>query len=181
MSEELIIRHCAPTLAGLKTGSMFSYEPAAGEDLRCEIRSMNRRLVRKGLRMLPLRMRCGRVLIYIYRPHRLRDDLARADAAAILSPRGYCCGKPEQCVVQLIRRLRSGADFPHEIGLFLGYPPEDVAGFIAHGASGCKCCGCWKVYGDEKKAEALFARYRTCTDIYLRAWSLGSTVEQLAV
>lgn len=46
-------------------------------------------------------------------------------------------------------------EFPHEVGLFLSYPPEDVKGFIDHRANDFKCAGLWKVYGDEEKARAV--------------------------
>lgn len=44
-------------------------------------------------------------------------------------------------------------EFPHEVGLFLGYPPEDVEGFIENKARSCKITGYWKVYSDEEKAK----------------------------
>ncbi len=56
-------------------------------------------------------------------------------------------------------RKREREDFPHEIGLFLSYPPEDVAGFIANHASLGKCTGTRKVYGDVQTAKITFARY----------------------
>ena len=67
------------------------------------------------------------------------------------------------------------------MGLFLSYPPEDVKGFIDHRASGFKCAGLWKVYGDEEKARSLFWKYRKCTEIYCTLWQSGSKLEQLAV
>ena len=48
-------------------------------------------------------------------------------------------------MVELVRRLNGEEAFPHEIGLFLGYPPEDVDAFIKNGAAGEKCIGMWKV------------------------------------
>lgn len=45
-----------------------------------------------------------------------------------------------------MRRLQRFEAFPHEIGLFLSYPPEDVRGFIEHKGHESKCEGCWKVY-----------------------------------
>ena len=65
-----------------------------------------------------------------------------------------------------MKRIKSGNEFPHEIGLFLGYPPEDVDGFINNGAKGAKYVGTWKVYGDESIAKRTFAQYknvRKCT------------------
>ena len=72
-------------------------------------------------------------------------------------------------------------EFPHEVGLFLSYPPEDVKGFIDHRANDFKCAGLWKVYGDEEKARSLFAKYKKCTEIYCTLWQSGSKLEQLAV
>ena len=59
MSEELVIRHCSPTLAGLKTGSLFSCPCRGWEQLTPAIRSLNHKLVPRGLRVLPLRLRGG--------------------------------------------------------------------------------------------------------------------------
>ena len=56
------------------------------------------------------------------------------------------------------------------MGLFLGYPPEDVAGFIRNGARGAKCVGTWKMCGDEEKARRTFRRYAACTRAYRRAY-----------
>ena len=72
-------------------------------------------------------------------------------------------------------------DFPHEVGLFLSYPPEDVKGFIENRAANAKCTGVWKVYGDERQARQTFAKYKKCTDIYCRSWRAGSSLERLAV
>ena len=73
-------------------------------------------------------------------------------------------------------RLRRESDFPHEVGLFLGYPPRDVEGFIREKARRAKCTGAWKVYGDEEVARKTFALYKRCTracrDDYLRHRSL---------
>ena len=75
MSEELVVRQCAPTLAGIKTGSLFSCPCDSPEELRQEVRRINRLLAGKGLCLLPLRFDGGRALLYLYRPSRLRQDL----------------------------------------------------------------------------------------------------------
>ncbi len=181
MPEELVIRHCAPTLAGLKTGSLFSCRYETEERLRRDVREMNRLLVPKGLRVLSLRYREGLALIYLYRPARLGRDLTVPLAARLLEERGYPRGSADLCVIKLLHRLRESREFPHEIGLFLGYPPVDVAGFIRWGARGCKCVGDWKVYGDEEQARRLFDQYRRCTRAYQALWRRGKTVAELAV
>ena len=62
MSTELLIRCCAPTLAGMKTGSMYSCPCADRETLLRELQGMNRLLSPKGLCILPLRFEEERAL-----------------------------------------------------------------------------------------------------------------------
>ena len=181
MSEELVVRQCAPTLAGIKTGSLFSCPCDSPEELRQEVRRINRLLAGKGLCLLPLRFDGGRALLYLYRPSRLRQDLEDAEAVRLLEESGYPCHSAGQCVACLIRRLRENDEFPHEIGLFLSYPPEDVIGFIEHHAADFKYAGLWKVYGDEQRARDLFAKYQRCTEIYCQRLHAGSSIAQLAV
>ena len=180
MSEELLVRHCSPTLAGIKTGNLFSCSYRDRKRLMGEISRINRRVVPKGLRVLPLRAEEGRALIYVYRPDRLRRDFSRRSVRRILDERGYKQCSPQQCIIKLMERLQQ-EDFPHEIGLFLGYPPEDVKGFIENGAAYSKCTGYWKVYGDHAAAEKTFAQYRKCTAVYCEQWKKGRAIERLVV
>lgn len=179
MSEEQIIRNCSPTLAGLKTGSLFAAEFADKGERVETLRGWNAMLLKKGLRAMPLGEKKGRTLVYIYRISRLSRDLQDPAARLILNRRGYDCDRPELCIVCLAKRIERGAEFPHEIGLFLGYPPEDVSGFI-YGKK-CKMTGAWKVYGDEVSAERMFARYKKCSRIYGELYSSGHSVERLTV
>ena len=165
MSEEILIRQGAPTLAGIKTGSLFPCPCEDREDLLADIRRLNRLLVPKGLCLLPIRFLEGQALLYLYRPAELRRDLQDVLASELLRQAGYADESCARCVAQLIRRFRESGEFPHEVGLFLSYPPEDVKGFIDHRANDFKCAGLWKVYGDEAKAQALFAKFKKCTEI----------------
>ncbi len=181
MSEEAIIRHCAPTLAGLKTGNLFNFRYASRAEMRDAIGAWNRKLHAKGVRVLPLRYQNGSALIYLFRPSLLSKDIRNREAGRMLAERGYNPAACGSCIVHLIERLSEGSEFPHEIGLFLGYPPEDVCGFIENRNCGCKCTGCWKVYGDRETAEKTVQRFRKCTQIYQDQWKKGKTVEQLTV
>lgn len=179
MHDEMVIRHCAPTLASIKTGSLFSPCETEKEVLR-SVRELNRRLGCKGLRVMPLRRRDGKCLVYVYRPGKLARDLNDEHARSILAELDYPSGSPCSCLKRLRERLRTSEEFPHEIGLFLGYPPEDVASFMGKQEE-AKCVGCWKVYGDEARARRLFAQYEHCTSIYLRHYALGKCIERLTV
>ncbi len=181
MSEELFIRHCSPTLARLKAGSMFPCSYDSVKELAEYLRQVNRVLVPKGLRVLPLRQRNGRALIYVYRTKALQQVLEDQTALEVLQKFGYKDNHLEHCICKLVNRFRADEEFPHEVGLFLGYPPEDVCGFIENKACGQKCVGCWKVYGDEESAKKTFALYKKCTDVYCTQWEKGKSIEQLTV
>ncbi len=181
MSEGLLVRHYSPTLAGMKTGNIFNCKFTDSAKMRSCLRCWNCMLIKKGLRVLPLRYRENRALVYVYRPSKLSQDLKCGGARKILEDRGYEAGKTECCIKELMKRLKENEDFPHEIGLFLGYPPEDVQGFIENRAEGYKCIGCWKVYGDADAAQKIFSKYKKCTDIYCTMFEKGMSIERLTV
>ena len=236
MSEEILVKQGAPTLAGIKTGSLFPCPCRDESALLDDIRRLNRLLAPKGLCLLPIRFQdeqallylyrpavlhrdlqnrlarrilsdagypadggCGRCVtqlirrfreggqfphevgLFLYRPARLRRDLADGGAQALLRQSGYGCESCGRCIAQLIRRLQAGGEFPHEVGLFLSYPPEDVQGFIDHRACDFKCAGLWKVYGDEQQAQRLFSRFKHCTEDYCARWQTGWDIDRLAV
>lgn len=181
MSDYDLILHCAPTLAGLKTANLFTSPAVSDSELNKQIRRINKRIVPFGVRILPLRRMKKKALIYLYRPDRLEQDLSNRKAEEILKKANYPDGRPECRLKELVTRLRYANDFPHEIGLFLGYPPEDVDGFISNQAKEYKCVGCWKVYGDEEAAQKKFAEFKLCTECYCNSRNKGMTLEKLIV
>lgn len=179
MSEEIIIRQCAPTLAGIKTGSLFPHPYESRKQVTEEIRSFNRWYLKRGLCLLPLRYTDSSVLLLLFRPEQLSEDLKRPLSASILSECGYACKTCGEHIAALIQRFTGQEQFPHEIGLFIGYPPDDVLGFIRNHAENYKMAGLWKVYGDEARACCLFKSYKQCTKNYCGLWEAGATLEQL--
>ena len=142
MLEALLARHAAPVLAGMKTANLFSVQGLWLHDLQREIFALTKQLAPKGLRLMLLCPGRGRALVYVYRPALLARDLERPEARALLSYLGY----PQDmagCLLTLKRQMAHNAQFPHEIGLFLGYPLCDVLGFLRHAGrhSKCACSG----------------------------------------
>ncbi len=181
MSEELIVEQCSPTLAGIKTGSLFTVPSKNGGELKESIKRLNSVMVPRGIRVIPVKKLKSRVLIYLYRPERLKEDLRDSVAENILSEKNYPIKNADLCVAELIKRLKSGGDFPHEVGLFLGYPSEDVNGFIKYGADKAKLVGTWRVYGDMEAAKKKFALYNKCTGLYKKAYRKHNSFDRLIV
>lgn len=133
--ETVMIEQCSPVLAGLKAAGLFRYETSDCKDLAERVRGWNARLGEKGLRVRVLKgcVRSHRYLVYVYRESRLREVLADENVRAFLAQEGYTLSEDGGCeplLRQMARRLCCEAEFPHEIGVFLGYPLTDVVGFI---------------------------------------------------
>ena len=180
MLQDALIQHCAPTLAGIKTGNLFSF-PFPVSEIIDEIKYINVSLREKGLRLIPLRKKRKNTLIYLYRPEKLKEDLSAPEAVDILKKKGYSMRGADCMVAELSRHVSCDPEFPHEIGLFLGYPPSDVKCFLKSPCNGVRCAGCWKAYSNEKEAEEIFKKYKRCTRLYLSEMKKGKTLESLAV
>ena len=181
--EQVLAAQCAPTLAGVKPASLFRWR---GEDLAAACRTVaawGRTVARSGLsvRVLKLCPKDGALLVYVYRERQLAALLADGETQAFLRGAGYCPGGCGDMLTQLSRRLRCAEEFPHEIGVFLGYPLEDVKGFIRYGGRNFTCAGCWKAYGDPDAAARHFAQLNKCTRVYLRLFHEGTPIFRLAV
>ena len=181
MSDAFLVEHCAPTFAGLKTGNLLRISYADIEVFREELRRLNGILKKKGLRAVPVRMTAEFALVYLYRPDFLKRDLGSEEATCLLKSLGYEPQSVNRSVAFLARMMREKEAFPHEIGLFLGYPPEDVLGFMKSSREGVKCVGCWKVYGDEARARAAFWRFQRCREVFEENVQRGRKLEALIV
>lgn len=179
--EETLIRHCAATLARHKCGSLFAYAPGPGESLEENLAAVNARLAGRGVQARLMKRRAQGGLIYVYRPDQLATRLAQPEILAFLKERGYAGPALEGALETLARRLGQGEEFPHEIGVFLGYPLVDVLGFIAHGGREFCCLGCWKAYSDAEQARRTFALYHKCREVYLACYRRGFDVARLTV
>lgn len=180
--ETFLVEQCAPVLAGIKPGSMFPYQPQQEEQLPVLLRHWNQQLAPKGVQVTSIK-RCRRIggyLIYVYRPRQIEAILAQPAVAEFLRSCGY---SPDMTLPQtlrlLTRRLCQSPDFPHEVGIFLGYPLADVLGFIEHDGKNSLCTGCWKVYHEPQKARQTFQKYRACTRTYRDLYHRGHSAAQL--
>lgn len=136
----------------------------------------------KGVNVQALRVRKNRALLYVYRPKQLRLILEDPQARGMLERFGY---RESDSVTDMVNRLaenvRNRETFPHEIGLFLGYPVEDVRGFIENKGLGAKMTGVWKVYADVESAARCFRRFRKCSQVYATKFREGYSLSRLTI
>ncbi|MBR6204030.1 MAG: DUF3793 family protein [Candidatus Methanomethylophilaceae archaeon] len=175
--QERIVRHCAPTLAGIKCGSMFRMRGSSGDIIEA-VRAVNRILQSTGVSVMVLRSWQDAVLVYVYRPEMLSRVVSDNRVREFLAGFGYCSDGYASNLRHLVSRY-GGDAMPHEVGVFLGYPLDDVKGFIDD-RSGCTCSGCWKCYSDPAEAECRFRRCRQCTSRCVEMFVSGMTLDAMA-
>ena len=133
MLERALIDHGSPTLANMKVGSLFTTPCADADGFRAEFRRVQAALESRGVSLTILRVQQERALVYVYRQEALAALLAKADVQAFLRAMGYGDTSPDGALAFLRQRLAESPCFPHEIGVFLGYPLSDVIAFMRDG------------------------------------------------
>lgn len=197
MLEKSIIKHCSPTLAGLKTANMFTYMFQSIDMMEMELQEQNEKLNEKGVFVEVLKSGKSKALIYVYRKKKLENDLRQEGVQKLLCDFGYCdktcmenraesntrncTGNCEACLEKLKTRFFQYENFPHEVGVFLGYPLQDVTGFIEQKGKNYKFSGPWKVYEDAGEMKKVFRRYEKCSEVYNRLFAGGRSITQLTV
>lgn len=181
MLEKYLIEHCSPTLASLKTANLFGICVSDLNELIAQIQSLNNEFKFKGIEMTLLKYENKRALVYVYRRKQLEQDFNKPGVAAFMKKCGYPSIDVDYAIETLRQKLALSPEFPHEIGMFLGYPLEDVIGFIKNAGKNSKCTGCWKVYCNECQAKKTFAKFEKCRNIYKQLWQNGRDLLRLTV
>jgi len=171
--EQTIALHCAPALAGIKPANLVSIRKHA--DVDAQIHAMNLQMSARGIRIERIGATARRCILLVYRTKKLKAHLSQPEASAFLNVCGYpVAGEALAAVEYLKQRIKTCRTFPHEIGVFLGYPIDDIKGFME--GKPCLMSGYWKVYADPEKAKRLFARYMKCREAVYRRVARGESL-----
>lgn len=181
--DTLLINHCAPTLAGLKPGALLCFHrQGTMDEFKKTVDKYNHKFNKKGLYFRILFTCPTRTLLYVYRPKMICEYVRRKCNLCFLRQFGY---NDSMTLTDMLNKLKERFSetgcFPHESGIFLGYPVEDVYGFIRNSGNHAKLCGEWKVYGDAQKAAEIFETYTRCRQDYINRFSVGIKLEELIV
>lgn len=168
-------RHCGITFAGLKPASLFWVH----QKHLTEIEHYSRCFALKGFTFTILKYSDEKALLFIFHEEKLKKVLFQADVFAFLQMYGYKFADLHQAIAQLRRRLQGSDAFPHEIGVFLGYPLADVRGFIQNAHGGYTIEGYWKVYEDPEAKAKLFAQFRRCSACICKKLRQGISLEAI--
>ena len=151
---------CAPVLKGIKISCLISMDARLRPGLP-EI------LMGTDVKYHCLSCSQGKCLVLFYRPDELEQYLKKAD------------------VSQLAQRVKDfsekGMGFPHEIGMFLGYPVADIRGFIENEGRKYLMIGYWKVYSNLSQARMIFKEYDRAKECAVQEYLTGKSIREISM
>lgn len=180
MSTETLVKFCAPTLAGIKVSSLFTYKFTCEKKLMEDVDSKNKLLNCKGLYFKILRIKNSIALIYVYRKKQLEKILENNENIIFLQEHGYDKLEISNVLAVLSQHMKN-EEFPHEIGVFLGYPLDDIKAFIKNKGKNEKYVGYWKAYTNAEYARKVSEKYRKCTNVYCKMFEKGTKITKLTI
>lgn len=119
-------------------------------------------LAESGLKVKVLADRGSSILLLLYSQDALGSLLAQKSVRIILGKAGYHDPADFEGVLSELERRVAGDGFPHEIGVFLGYPLKDVVGFMGWAQLSFTCQGPWKIFGKPEQSLQLAENHRLC-------------------
>ena len=174
--EMRIAFQCAPFIAGLKISNLLIFR-------RDELDELKDILKQVGISYFVVAVMDGRAAVLVFDRYRLEGYLQEGKVRQIFRDMGYqdfALGK-----ILLVFRLRYESylmqkqEFPHEMGLLLGYPVEDVEGFIFNRGRNCLYAGYWKVYKDLPEKMLLFHKFEKARDAVVQLSFRGIGIEEI--
>lgn len=178
--KRLLTRYCSPTLAGVKPAGLVTFPDDNPAGLHTVVGQYNRMLNQCDVYLRVLHKANRHPLLLVYRLDLLQTVLEDSAISDFL----HSCGYPNRDSVNekldiLARKISVWEDFPHEIGIFLGYPLPDVVSFCQNRGRHYKCCGAWKVYHDVETASKVFSCYRQCREAVCLELAKGASLVRL--
>ncbi len=181
--EDYLSFYCAPCLLGQKCANIFCMPLC----MYSEDSELSESLARAGFTLRLLYISGDRGHLILYSSDALAKVLAKHRVREALRFFGY---REESLGLQALsilfekledfsNRKKEGNDvlFPHEIGLFLGYPAQDVLQYYLKKGQDYIFSGYWKVYSNPLWAASQFRKYDAariyCINRHFRGYLLS--------
>lgn len=161
---------CAPLITGLKPSNLLIIPNANLVKVKQILKNSN-------ISYFLLLVQEQKTTLLLYSKQQLEAWLSEKRTIFFLRKMGY--QKASLCEVLPVFQMRyqkymsDSLDFPHEIGILLGYPLGDVEGFIQNSGKNYLYTGYWKVYENLAEKLKLFNRFEIARKTLLQLVSRG--------
>ena len=174
--EVQLLLQCAPMIAGLKASNLLIIASENEADAR-------RILNGTKISCARLARMDKKTTMLIYHEQWVKEYLASREVSELLRVLGYE-GKGFYEVLHSVRKkyrsyMKKEGEFPHELGLLLGYPAEDVKGYMDNKGRNYLCTGYWQVYADPAAKLNLFQKFELARERLIRAIFDGMEIQEV--
>lgn len=160
-STDCLPRTAHRALAGIKPANLVSCDRTIYPDLPEQLETYREAFAPRGMRFEIVCACRARYLLLVYNEAQLERYMQDERVQHVLRRFGYPVGSPLPELLAVLRKRIACTDgFPHEIGLFLGYPIEDVVGFIRYSGRGCKLTATGRFTVTQKRRLVCLTAYR---------------------
>lgn len=174
--EYQLVIQCAPLIAGIKISNLIIIQ-------RNRFQRLNDFLYNSRIFLRVLYAEEDKLTVLLYHSDLLVSYLAESGVRELLWEEGYREFDVEAVFLIFIRRYQSfrikGGDFPHELGLLLGYPLEDVKGFIQNRGKNSLYAGYWKVYANVPAKRDIFRLYEQAKELLIEILYQGVEMNEI--
>lgn len=180
--EDYIAEHIclnAPVITGLKPSAIITVTKAEKQILEDLF---------AGTKICIIGLHSGRKeSILLYQREKLEELLDRKAVQSFLQSLavGYGNFSLEEVLRYFTERFslykEKQADFPHEVGVFLGYPLRDVKIYMKNPLAKAKLTGYWKVFTEVESALACFQAYDMCIQSFTLMLKSGLSCRDLVM
>lgn len=171
--ENQLALQCAPLITGLKVSNLLILH-------KDSVSSVKRILKNTGISYVILADAQDKTMLLLYKADELSAYLERRRVKQLLTDMGYENHDLYEVLLLFqsrFKRYQSGcAEFPHEMGILLGYPVEDVHGFIKNKGKNSLYSGYWKVYENLPAKMRLFHKYDQSKETVIQLVSCGISI-----
>lgn len=155
-AETQLALQCAPLIAGVKISNLLVVSTGMEDTVKQCLR-------KSGISFLLLLRTREKARYLLFRKKPLEAYLMRKEIRELLQESGYQDFMLGNILSTFQKRYQGymcgEPGFPHEMGVLLGYPVEDVRGFMEQNGQNALYQGYWKVYAHVPEKKRLFARY----------------------
>ncbi len=179
---------CMPTLLKTKPSSLVSFHKKYIEDKNTFFNILAQEAEQFKCSYEVLYESENTYYIILYYAELLNEVLSRHYQNVILKENGYRKGTDnfEYNLIHFKSRFQEfkknkGSEFPHEVGIFLGYPIIDVEEFIKNKGENYMLCGYWKVYHNVEEAGKTFEQFRKLRDEAMDLFFTGRDLRDIVM
>ncbi len=178
--DQAFIHLGAPTLCGIKPGNLFSINKDMLHHNGKLFSKFQSDFSKEGIKVALLKGSGNKILFFVYNENLIKNLISEQKTKNYLHAKGYkSFEKIDEILSELFKKVCKEQDFPHEIGIFLGYPLSDVIQYEKNKGSNSKYTGCWKSYSNVEYAIKTKELFRNCSLKCLQWYNQGSSISEL--